>query len=129
MVPNPRGRHRGCQRLRQGRGLGFSFYTTRKLLQLSRPLLCSRPPLFTNVLSSIVAVHGLCGDPYDTWTEETSKKLWLRDFLPFQVPNTRIMSYGYDSFVAFSKSEIALEDVAADLLNRLNDERDTPEVI
>ena len=39
------------------------------------------------------------------------------------------MSYGYDSFVAFSKSEIALEDVAADLLNRLNDERDTPEVI
>ena len=39
------------------------------------------------------------------------------------------MSYGYDSFVAFSKSEIELDDVAADLLNRLNDERDTPEVI
>ena len=39
------------------------------------------------------------------------------------------MSYGYDSFVAFSKSKIELGDVAADLLNRLNDERDTPEVI
>ena len=38
------------------------------------------------------------------------------------------MSYGYDS-VAFSKSEIELGDVAADLLNRLNDERGTPEVI
>ena len=33
------------------------------------------------------------------------------------------MSYGYDSYIAFSKSEIELGDVAADLLNRLNDER------
>ena len=79
--------------------------------------------------SSIVAVHGLCGDPYDTWTDGASKKLWLRDFLPFQVPNTRIMSFGYDSLVAFSKSEIEISDVAADLLNRLNGERDTTEVI
>ena len=38
------------------------------------------------------------------------------------------MSYGYDSPVAFAKSD-ELGDVAADLLNRLNDERDTPEVI
>jgi hypothetical protein len=39
------------------------------------------------------------------------------------------MSYGYDSLVAFSTSEIELIDVAADLLNRLNDERDTSTVI
>ena len=57
------------------------------------------------------------------------KKLWLRDFLPSQVPNTRIMSFGYGSLVAFSKSEIEIRDVAADLLNRLHDERDTNEVI
>ena len=88
----------------------------------------SRPALCSNVYSSIVAVHGLCGDPFETWTEESSGKLWLRDLLPYQVPNTRIMSYGYDSTVAFSKSEIKLVDVAADLLNRLNDERGTREV-
>ena len=40
-----------------------------------------------------------------------------------------MMSYGYDSSVAFSKSEIKLADVAVDLLNRLNDERGTHEVI
>jgi hypothetical protein len=74
----------------------------------------------SNVYSSIVAVHGLYGDPFETWTEETSGMLWLRDFLPSQVPNTRIMSYGYDSFVAFSRSEIELGDVAADLLDRLD---------
>ena len=90
---------------------------------------CSWPLPFSNIYSSIVAVHGLCGDPFDTWTEETSNKLWLRDFLPSQVSNARIMSFGYDSLVAFSKSEIEISDVAADLLNRLNDERDTPEVV
>ena len=100
-----------------------------KLLQLSRSLPSSWHSLCSNVYSSIVAVHGLCGDAFGTWTEEVSGKLWLRDFLPSQVPNTRIMSYGYDSFIAFSKSEAELGDVAADLLNRLNDERDTPEVI
>jgi len=77
--------------------------------------------------ADIVAVHGLLGDPFDTWTEESSKKLWLKDFLPSQVSNARIMSFGYDSLVAFSKSEIEISDVAADLLNRLNGERDTPE--
>ena len=55
--------------------------------------------------------------------------MWLRDFLPFQMPYTRIMSYGYDSLVAFSKSELELGDVAADLLDRLDCERGTPEVI
>ena len=86
-------------------------------------------PPCANVSSSIVAVHGLCGDPFGTWTEETSGKLWLRDFLPSQVPSTRIMSYGYDSSVAFSRSEIELGDVAADLLDRLDGERGTREVI
>ena len=49
--------------------------------------------------------------------------MWLRDFLPSQVPYTRIMSYGYDSQVAFSKSELELGDIAADLLDRLDGER------
>ena len=109
--------------------MGFSFYVMGKLLQLSRSLPCSGPSFLSNVYSSIVAVHGLGGGPFETWAEETSGKLWLRDFLPSQVPNTRITSYGYDSSVAFSKSEIELCDVARDLLNRLDDERGTPEVI
>jgi len=78
-------------------------------------------------LADVVAVHGLCGNPYSTWTDEASNNLWLRDFLPLQVPDARIMSFGYDSLVAFSKSEIELGDIAADLLNRLDIERDTPE--
>src|SRR5277367_3733735 len=37
----------------------------------------------------IVAVHGLGGDAYKTWTHENGK-LWLRDFLPDQLPGARI---------------------------------------
>ena len=117
------------QRLCRGRILGFSFSTAESPLQLSRSSPDSGPLPLSNVLSSIVAVHGLGGHPYDTWTEEKSGKMWLRDFLPSQVPHTRIMSYGYDSLVAFSKSEIELGDVAADLLNRLDGERGMSEVI
>jgi hypothetical protein len=38
------------------------------------------------------------------------------------------MSYGYNSIVAFSKSEAGIDDFAADLLRRLIDIRDTSEV-
>ncbi|KAL8718464.1 MAG: hypothetical protein Q9181_008196, partial [Wetmoreana brouardii] len=37
--------------------------------------------------------------------------------------NARIMSYGYDSVVAFSKSVAGIEDFAADLISRVSDER------
>ena len=76
-------------------------------------------------LTSIVAVHGLGGDKYDTW--EDDGKIWLREFLPVKVPNTRIMTYGYNSVVAFSKSVAEIEEFAVDLLNRLDGERGTPQ--
>ena len=126
---NPPGKHSGCRLQCQERRVGFSSYTMESLLWPSRSLPCSLLAVpFSNVYSSIVAVHGLCGDPFETWTDDTTGKLWLRDFLPSQIPNTRVMSYGYDSFSAFSKSEIELGDVAAVILNRLNDERGTHKV-
>jgi len=50
----------------------------------------------------IVAVHGLKGDVYRTWTakgtESDEKEVfWLKDLLPQEVPNARILAYGYDS--------------------------------
>jgi hypothetical protein len=78
---------------------------------------------------SVVAVHGLGGHAFHTWTEKQSGKLWLRDFLPSQIPSARIMTYGYDSKVAFSKSDTEINDIAADLLARLQGERDTEQVM
>ena len=76
---------------------------------------------------SIVAVHGLGGDAHNTWAEDGS--IWLRDYLPHQINRARVMSYGYNSLVAFTKSIATIDEFATDLLNRLEDERQTVEVV
>ena len=70
----------------------------------------------------VVAVHGLQGDAYKTWTHE-NRTLWLRDLLPAEVPSARIMTFGYESAWAFSNSVSGIEHKALDLLNRLSAKR------
>lgn len=69
--------------------------------------------------SSIVAVHGLNGKARKTWLDAESGKIWLEDFLPAAVPEARVMTFGYDSALAFSRSKAGIETFARDLLNRL----------
>ncbi|PWW73473.1 hypothetical protein C7212DRAFT_220039, partial [Tuber magnatum] len=66
----------------------------------------------------IVALHGLGGDRLRTWTHE-SGACWIRDFLPDQIPGARIMTFGYNSGVAFSQSVAGISGFAEDLLDRL----------
>jgi hypothetical protein len=77
---------------------------------------------------SIVAVHGL--NPKNTefhaektWTSEKTQKLWLRDFLPAQLPSARIFIFGYNSNVAFETSSAGLSEHAGNLLNLVSLER------
>lgn len=44
----------------------------------------------------IVAIHGLDGHRKTTWMAENGK-LWLQDFLPADLPNARVLTYGYDA--------------------------------
>ncbi|KAF8530136.1 hypothetical protein BU17DRAFT_78714 [Hysterangium stoloniferum] len=44
----------------------------------------------------IVAIHGLDGHREGSWTAENGI-LWLKDLLPQQLPNVRIVTYGYDA--------------------------------
>ena len=50
----------------------------------------------------IVAVHGLGGHLCDTWTHDNGI-MWLRDLLPQDVPNARVMTWGYDSIPETAK--------------------------
>ena len=50
----------------------------------------------TNVRVSIVAIHGLGGHPHDTWTHDNGI-MWLRDLLPLDMSDARIMTWEYDS--------------------------------
>lgn len=65
-------------------------------------LLSSKCPLLYTAASdthwtvfSIVAVHGLNGHREKTWTKDDIN--WLRDFLPSDIPNARILTWGYDA--------------------------------
>ncbi|KAL9068356.1 MAG: hypothetical protein Q9161_006279 [Pseudevernia consocians] len=55
----------------------------------------------TGLIELVVAVHGLNGDPFKTWTTEGSEKMWLKDLdlLPSNLKNSRILTYGYNANV------------------------------
>lgn len=70
---------------------------------------------------SLVLVHGLRGDPLDTWTK--GNICWPKDLLKDDFSNVRIITWGYDSKVVnirgsasqaslFSHAENLLEDIS-----------------
>jgi protein SERAC1 len=86
-----------------------------------------KPPDATKMID-IVAVHGLNGHYLRTWSArgpDGAQVNWLRDFLPKQIPNARIMSYGYNSALQFSKSVADIFTFADQLLEALISRRVT----
>jgi hypothetical protein len=73
-------------------------------------------------------VHGLGGDRVETWTHPKSKAFWLRDFLPQQIPDARVMTFGYNADAAFGQSTAEVADHAKSLLSSLVDKREQAEV-
>jgi hypothetical protein len=76
---------------------------------------------------SIVAVHGLGGHAIKTWTSRNGKQ-WLKDFLPKDTPDARIMTFGYDARVLDSRSVIGMMENANNLLTNLRFRRSSLEV-
>lgn len=77
---------------------------------------------------SLVAIHGLAGDPFTTWTHVKGHPMWLRDLLPQVMPNIRIMTYGYNtSFLNYTAKQ-DVRSIAAKLLAELADLRSGEEV-
>ncbi|KAL8330754.1 hypothetical protein RB593_001636 [Gaeumannomyces tritici] len=67
----------------------------------------------------LVAVHGLGGHRTRTWRHAETRANWLQDFVPSDIKNVRVITYGYNSAVAFSKSTAGVDEFARDLLERL----------
>ena len=86
------------------------------------------------LFASIIAVHGLNGHAYGTWAFQPDNKggfeaMWLRDFLPYRIPNARIIIYGYNSTLIGPNTSVSnIKDFASDLLERLLDDRKHAEV-
>ena len=82
-------------------------------------------------LFSIIAVHGLGSVPDRAWVHKESKRNWLTDFLPDDLPaghKARIMAYNHQSHwesYAFTKK---FDAFARDLLRALEDRQCSDEV-
>ncbi|KAI2923323.1 hypothetical protein CBS147343_872 [Aspergillus niger] len=75
----------------------------------------------------IIAVHGLNPKSKKNHAEKTwesNGKLWLRDFLPKQLPRARIFLFSYNSKVAIQSSAAGVREQAHVLLDRLRLERE-----
>lgn len=50
-----------------------------------------------NASIDIVFVHGLTGNTYTTWLHKDACVHWPRDLLKQDIPNARILGFGYDA--------------------------------
>ena len=51
----------------------------------------------TEITANVVAITGLDGHAYGSWSGGNPKRMWLRDFLSEDLPKCRVMIYGYNS--------------------------------
>ena len=77
----------------------------------------------TDSYTSLVAIHGLNGDPMGTWTHQIGQPMWLRDILPQALPNVRILTYGYDASFRNFTAEQDIRKSSINLLSELADLR------
>ena len=64
----------------------------------------------------------------NTWTDRKTKAFWLKDFLPQDLPNIRVMTYGYNASAAFGNTTADIIDHAKGLLSSLIDKREEDDV-
>lgn len=73
----------------------------------------------------IVAVHGLGGHPFKTWTfnEKGKECFWLQDYLLEDLPGARLYTFGYNSHPFLSRSVETIADYAKELIDNIELER------
>ncbi|GKT46206.1 uncharacterized protein ColSpa_06387 [Colletotrichum spaethianum] len=79
-------------------------------------------PMFEDVNGvavDIIAVPGLGSHALGSWKSTNSDKVWLLDFLPHDVPNIRVLLYGYDTTLPGSLSKQSIEDLGGTLVERV----------
>ena len=71
-------------------------------------------------LYSIVFIHGLLGDREETWTAKNAACPWPQSLLPSKVPNARILTFGYDAYVARRQDLVSRNTIGNHAMNLLS---------
>ncbi|OCL10613.1 hypothetical protein AOQ84DRAFT_288903 [Glonium stellatum] len=77
--------------------------------------------MFVDILHSIVFVHGLTGHREKTWTACGERELWPKSLLSADIPEARIITYGYDADVARWTQPAGQNTVREHARNLVND--------
>lgn len=75
-------------------------------------------------LPDIIAVHGINGSAFKTWTHENGT-MWLKDLLPKQLPGWRVYTFGYPAEAAFTRADGGINEFASTLLAEIKLTRDS----
>lgn len=66
---------------------------------------------------SIIAIPGMDNlNPLNSWKHPDTDAVWLRDFLPQDVPHTRILLWGYSALFPVEPFPYTIDDVGLSLL-------------
>ncbi|KAF2497385.1 hypothetical protein BU16DRAFT_457660 [Lophium mytilinum] len=73
-----------------------------------------------NSVVDIIFVHGLTGDREKTWTAKGAASPWPHTLLAAKVPNTRILTFGYDAYVSDWKGMVSKNRIGNHAMNLLS---------
>jgi len=64
-------------------------------------------------------VHGLTGDREETWKTKEATAPWPQTLLPSEVPNSRVLTFGYDANVADWRGMVSKNRIGNHAMNLL----------
>ncbi|RYP53591.1 hypothetical protein DL768_001455 [Monosporascus sp. mg162] len=79
-------------------------------------------PLYEDETSTkvdVITVPGLASHAIGSWKSPSSSDVWLRDYLPVDLPNVRVLLYGYDTKLLKSDSRISIQEMGVLFLQEL----------
>jgi hypothetical protein len=83
--------------------------------------------LSNNLEFSLIAITGLASPAFGSWQNEEGA-MWLRDYLPQDIPGLRIFIYGYPSKLHESVSRASMWDYTQEFMKTVVELRRNEEV-
>lgn len=77
------------------------------------------PEYNINPLNSIIFIHGLTGDREKTWGANNGDASWPQALLPSELPDARILTFGYDAYVADWRGMVSKNRIGNHAMNLL----------